>query len=172
MHRENYASCCGSEYQNILLVLKFLSHKKFHNHEKRYFCKFSHFYFFQQKKKYPDWISLPTTSIVNKDILSMSEKNGSKARWIEHLLSNWFKERREQIWRYLKEVQRLSPKMVICHITIQIVCKPARTYFNFFSTNWSYLKVKPQSSSSSFLPSLYKILSLFYSSYIYHWHTS
>ena len=35
--------------QNTLLVLKFLSHKKFHGHEKRYFGKFSRFCFFQHK---------------------------------------------------------------------------------------------------------------------------
>ena len=54
--------------QITLLVLKFLTRKKFHNHEKTFFGEFSHLCFFQHKK-------LPRLNIAsNKAIIVKQRK--------------------------------------------------------------------------------------------------
>ena len=66
--------------QNTLLLLKFLTHKKFHNHEEKIFGKFSHLCFFQHKKLPRLNITSNKALIVKQDILDMSRKNKSSAK--------------------------------------------------------------------------------------------
>ena len=63
--------------QTTLLVLKFLTHKKFHNHEKKFFGEFSHLCFFQHKKLLRLNITSNKALIVKQDILDMSRKKSN-----------------------------------------------------------------------------------------------